>query len=65
MTVFALLVVMAHQSDWLSMVLVLIPLTGFALILGLAKHRAERDGPVTLGADAFDPETPEDRQPYS
>lgn len=54
---------MAHQSDWLSMVLVLIPLTLFALILGLAKHRAERDGPIALGSDAFDPESHSDRPP--
>lgn len=46
----ATLVVLAHQSDWLSMVLVLIPLALFSMVLVVAKRRAERDGPVTLGA---------------
>jgi hypothetical protein len=40
--------VLAHQSDWLSMVLVLIPLSVFAWVLAVANHRAERDGPVAL-----------------
>ncbi len=40
--------VLAHQSDWFSMVLVLIPLAGFAALLGLANHRADRDGRVDM-----------------
>lgn len=50
----ALIVVLAHQSDWLSAVLVLIPLTCFALILAMANRRAERDGPVVVGEEAYD-----------
>lgn len=42
------MLVLAHQSDALAMVLVCIPLIVFAAILGLANHRAERDGPVDL-----------------
>lgn len=51
---FALIVVLAHQSDWLSVVLVLIPLACFALILSLANRRAERDGPVAVGENSYD-----------
>ncbi len=40
--------ILAHQSDWLSMVLVVIPLGAFALILAVANRRAERFGPVEL-----------------
>ena len=40
--------ILAHQSDWLSMALVLIPLSAFAWILAIANHRADRDGPVAL-----------------
>jgi hypothetical protein len=46
MSVIALL--LAHQSDWLAMVLVCIPLGAFAAILALANHRADRDGRVDL-----------------
>ncbi len=47
-TVFAAMVLLAHQSDWLSMVLVCIPLGAFAAILALANHRADRDGRVDM-----------------
>lgn len=47
-TVVGLIPLLAHQSDWLSMVLVLIPLGVFAWILAIANHRADRDGPVAL-----------------
>lgn len=40
--------ILAHQSDWLSMVLVFIPLSVFAWMLAIANHRAERDEPVAL-----------------
>ncbi|HET8929096.1 MAG TPA: hypothetical protein VFN21_00420 [Acidimicrobiales bacterium] len=39
---------LAHQSDWLSMVLVCIPLGAFAAVLALANHRADRDGTVDM-----------------
>ena len=45
---FGLAPILAHQSDWLSMVLVLIPLSVFAWVLAIANHRADRDGPVAL-----------------
>jgi len=45
---FAALLVLAHQSDWLSMVLVCIPLGAFAAILAVANHRADRDGRVDM-----------------
>lgn len=47
-TVFATAVLLAHQSDWLAMVLVAIPLALFALILGIANRRADRDGAVDM-----------------
>jgi hypothetical protein len=46
--VFSAMLVLAHQSDWLSMVLVCIPLGAFAAILALANHRADRDGRVDM-----------------
>lgn len=39
---------LAHQSDWLSMVLVCIPLGLFAAALGVANRRADRDGAVDM-----------------
>jgi hypothetical protein len=45
---FAAALLLAHQSDWLSMVLVCIPLGAFVAILGLANHRADRDGLVDM-----------------
>ncbi len=54
MPTFATLLVLAHQSDWLSLTLVLIPLGFFVWILAVARHRVERDGPVAVGDDAFD-----------
>lgn len=38
----------AHQSDWLAMVLVCIPLGAFAGILAVANRRADRDGTVDM-----------------
>lgn len=43
-----MLSVFAHQSDWLAMVLVSIPLGGFIAILAVANHRADRDGRVDM-----------------
>lgn len=40
--------VLAHQSDWLAMVLVCIPLGAFIALLALANHRADRDGTVDM-----------------
>lgn len=40
--------VLAHQSDWLAMVLVSIPLSCFVVILVVANRRAERDGRVDM-----------------
>lgn len=40
--------VLAHQSDWLAMVLVCIPLGAFAAILAVANRRADRDGFVDM-----------------
>ena len=55
-TLVATMVVLAHQSDWLAMVLVLIPLGCFCWILAIANRRATRDGPVELGPpDAAEP----------
>ncbi len=39
---------LAHQSDWLAMVLVSIPLSGFIALLVLANRRADRDGRVDM-----------------
>lgn len=39
---------LAHQSDWFSMVLVCIPLGLFAAALGVADRRADRDGAVDM-----------------
>lgn len=39
---------LAHQSDWFSMVLVCIPLGAFAAVLALANRRADRDGEVDM-----------------
>lgn len=51
--------ILAHQSDWLSMVLVLIPLSVFAWVLAVANHRAERNGPVALEPPVDHPVDPD------
>jgi hypothetical protein len=38
--------ILAHQSDWTGMVLVLVPLGFFAWLLHVANRRATRNGPV-------------------
>lgn len=53
-------VVLAHQSDWLAMILVLIPLGTFCWILAVANRRATRDGPVELGSPDADEARPPD-----
>lgn len=45
---FGALHLLAHQSDWLAMVLVCIPLGLFAAMLGVANRRATHDGPVDM-----------------
>ena len=39
---------LAHQSDWVAMALVFIPLGAFAAILAVADKRADRDGRVDM-----------------
>ena len=52
------MVLLAHQSDWLSMVLVCIPLACFAALLALANRRADRDGKVDMTPPEIKPRYP-------
>lgn len=47
-SVLSMVVLLAHQSDWVAMVLVCIPLGAFAATLAVANRRADRDGAVDM-----------------
>lgn len=63
MSVFGMTLILAHQSDWMSLVLVLIPLGLFAWVLAIANRRAGRDGPVHLGPEISPSGEPTDTPP--